>query len=146
MKATKIPQVALKLPKIIALLIVFIQHVMQSMNNSPWFTSLAALLAQTATDLAAFQAAQANALGRGNGTAEARDLKKKAAVDDLLLLKSGVVTLMNQNPLQAAAILAASGMFERRHPALEAEPRRPHGGRGPRRGDRAGEGRQGCLL
>jgi hypothetical protein len=113
MNGTKIPQIVLKLPKAVALLIIFVQHVVQAMTNNPWFLSLAALLAQTATDLTALQAAEATALTRAKGAAQARNDKKKVVIDDLVLLKSGVQTAVNQNPGQASTIIASSGFFEK---------------------------------
>jgi hypothetical protein len=113
MNRTKVPQIVLKLPKVVALLILFAQHVVQAMTNNPWFASLAALLAQTTADLALLQAAQATALSRAKGAAEARNDKLKAVVDDLILLKSGVQTVVNQNPGQAASIIESAGMFQK---------------------------------
>jgi hypothetical protein len=114
MNGTRIPRLALNLPRAIALLIVFVQHVVQAMTNNPWFTSLTALLAQTAADLAALQAAQATAMTRAKGAAEARNDKRKVVVDDLMLLKSGVQTVVNQNPGQAATIIESAGMFQKK--------------------------------
>src|SRR5690348_9143066 len=105
MKGTKVPQIALKLPRVIALFIVFVQHVVQAMTNNPWFASMAALVATTGADLTALMAAQAKALTRAKGAAEARDDAKKVVYDDLMLLKSGVQTAVNQNPGQAATII-----------------------------------------
>ena len=114
MKGTKVPQIALKLPRAIALLIVFVQHVVQAMTNNPWFSALAALVATTGTDLAALQVAQAKALTKAKGAAEARDDAKKVVVDDLKLLKSGVQTVVNQNPGQAATIIESAGFFQKK--------------------------------
>jgi hypothetical protein len=114
MKGTKVPQIALKLPRVIALLIVFVQHVVQAMTNNPWFASLAALVATTGTDLLALQVAQAKALTKAKGAAEARDDAKKVVLDDLRLLKSGVQTVVNQNPGQAATIIESAGLFQKK--------------------------------
>jgi len=114
MNGTKVPQIALKLPKVIALLIVFIQHVVQSMTNNPWFASMAALVATTGTDLAALITAQAKALTKAKGAAEARNDAKKVVIDDLKLLKSGVQTVVNQNPGQAATIIESAGFFQKK--------------------------------
>ena len=113
MNGTKVPQIALKLPKVVALLILFVQHVVQAMTNNPWFVSLAALVTQTSTDLTALQAAQATALSKAKGAVEARNDKLKVVKDDLLLLKSGVQTVINQNPGQAATIIESAGMFQK---------------------------------
>src|SRR5271154_5271334 len=102
MQGTKVPQIALYLPRVIALFIVFVQHVVQSMTNNPWFASMAALVATTGTDLAALMTAQAKALTKAKGAAEARNDAKTVVVNDLKLLKSGVQTIVNQNPGQAA--------------------------------------------
>jgi hypothetical protein len=113
MNGTRVPQIALKLPKVVALFILFVEHVLLAMINNPWFGSLATLLTQTTTDLAALRAAQAAAIGRAKGAVEARNDKKKVVVDDLLLLKSGVQTVVNQNPGEAATIIESAGMFQR---------------------------------
>ena len=113
MKGTKVPQIVLKLPKVVALFIVFVQHVVQAMTNNPWFASLAALVTTTAADLAALQVAQAKALSRAKGAAEARDDAKQLVVNDLLLLKCGVQVAVNQNPGQAATIIESAGLFRK---------------------------------
>jgi hypothetical protein len=114
MNVTRVPQIVLKLPRVVALLIVFVQHVVQAMTNNPWFVSLAALLATTSADLAALQAAEAAALTRAKGAAAARNDKRKVVVDDLILLKNGVQTVVNQNPGQAATIIESAGMFQKK--------------------------------
>jgi hypothetical protein len=122
---TKVPQIALKLPRAIALFILFAQHVVQAMTHNPWFSSMAALVATTATDLAALVLAQAKALTKAKGAAEARDDARKLVYDDLLLIKSGVQTVINQNPSQAATIIESAGLFQKKvtlpfKPELEA--------------------------
>jgi hypothetical protein len=112
MKGTRVPRIALKLPKVIALLIIFVQHVLEAMTNNPWFAAMAALLATTASDLTALQAAEATALTRAKGATEVRNDKKRAILDDLALIKSGVQTVVSQNPGQAATIIASAGLFE----------------------------------
>jgi hypothetical protein len=114
MRSMKFSRIALNLPRTVALLIVFVQHVIQSMTNNPWFVSLAALLTQTTADLAALQAAEATALTRAKGAAEARDDKLKVVVDDVFLLKSGVQTIVNQNQGEAATIIESAGMFQKK--------------------------------
>ena len=90
------------------------QHVVQAMTNNPWFASIATLVATTGTDLAALMAAQAKALTKAKGAAEARDDAKKVVVDDVKLLKSGVQTVVNQNPGQAATIIESAGFFQKK--------------------------------
>ena len=114
MAATKVPQIALYLPRAIALFIVFVQHVVQSMTNNPWFASLAALVATTGTDLTALVAAQAKSLSKVKSAVEARNDAKTVVVNDLKLLKSGVQTVVNQNPGQAATIIESAGFFQRK--------------------------------
>jgi hypothetical protein len=111
---TKVPQIALKLPRAVALFILFVQHVVQAMTNNPWFASMATLVATTGTDLAALVLAQAKALAKTKGAAEARDDAKRVVYNDLLLLKSGVQSIINQNPGQAATIIESAGFFQRR--------------------------------
>jgi hypothetical protein len=111
---TKVPQIALKLPRGLALFIVFVQHVLQAMTNNPWFSTMAALIATTTTDLAALVLAQAKALAKAKGAVEARDDAKKLVYDDLMLLKSGVQTVVNQNVSQAATIIESAGFFQRK--------------------------------
>jgi hypothetical protein len=122
MKGTRVPRIALKLPRMVALLIIFVQHVVEAMTNSPWFASLAALLVTTTADLAALQEAEALVLTRAKGAVEARDDKKKVILDDLALIKSGVQVVVNKNPGQAAAIIASAGLFQ----AAERAPHKPN--------------------
>ncbi|HTB76941.1 MAG TPA: hypothetical protein VK762_27040 [Polyangiaceae bacterium] len=112
MNGTRIPRIALNLSKVVALLIIFAQHVVQAMTNNPWFPSLTALLITTTADLAALQAAEATALTRAKGAREARDDKKRVLVEDLVLLKNGVWAVVLQNPGQAATIIESAGMFQ----------------------------------
>ncbi len=56
------------------------------------------------------QGAQATALSRAKGAAAVRNDKKRAVVEDLRLLKSGVLTIIHQNPGQAATIIESAGM------------------------------------
>jgi len=114
MNATKVPQIALNLPRVIALFILFVQHVVQSMTNNPWFASMAALVATTGTDLAALITAQAKALTKAKGAVEARNDAQKVVIDDLKLLKSGVQTVVNQNPGQAATVIESAGLFQKK--------------------------------
>src|SRR6185312_11161264 len=48
------------------------------------------------------------------GAAEARDDAKKLVYDDLLLIKSGVQTIVNQNPSQASTIIESAGLFQKK--------------------------------
>jgi hypothetical protein len=111
---TKVPQLALNLPRAIALFIIFVQHVVQAMTNNPWFTTLAALVATTATDLAALVLAQAKAVSRAKGAVEARDDARKVVHNDVLLLKSGVMNIVSMNPGQAATIIESAGLFTKK--------------------------------
>jgi hypothetical protein len=142
MNGTKVPQIVLKLPRGIALLILFVQHVLQAMTNNPWFVSLAALLTQTAADLAALQAAQATALSRAKGAAAARNDKKKVVIDDLLLLKNGVQTVVNQNPGQAATIIESAGMVRLYRRSIGRTPAGPQFDRRRRLEEEIGRGGQ----
>lgn len=114
MNPTKIPPIALKLPRAVALLIQFVLHVLQEMNNNPWFASMTALLAQAATDLAALQVAQSIAVTRAKGSAAARNVKLKVVVNDVILIKNGVTTVANQNPGQATAIIESAGFTQKK--------------------------------
>jgi hypothetical protein len=112
---TKVPQIALLLPRAIALFILFVQHVVQAMTNNPWFSTMAALVATTATDLAALVLAQAKAVSKVKGAVEARDDARKLVYDDILLIKSGVLSIVNQNPSQAATIIESAGLFQKKN-------------------------------
>ena len=104
--------IALNLPRIVALLIIFARRVILAMTNNPWFPASIILpaLATVSADVDALEASEAVAQGKGKGTAAARNLKQKTVEDDLVALAGVVRGVANQNPAQAAAIIESAAM------------------------------------
>lgn len=112
MKRTKI---ALNLPHVVALLILYCRAVLQAMGNSTWFTSALAALATAKADVDALELAEVAARSGTHGTAAARDLKKTAVESDMTGLQAIVQGVVNQNPPdKAIAIIEAAGMTPKR--------------------------------
>ena len=120
MKTTKRPQIALYLPKVVALLIVYGRQIVQAMTNNASFPSPTPKLATVSSDLDALEAAEVTAQSRAKGTAATRDLKKKAVDDDLMALKACVQAFVNQSsPESALAIIQSAGMSVRPYTARQ---------------------------
>jgi hypothetical protein len=113
MKPKKNP-IALNLPQIVALLIVYGRHIVQAMTNNPWFPSPTPPLATVTTDLNALEAAEATALTRAKGSASARDLAQRTVETDLTGLKAYTSSVVALSPAQAAAIIESAGMAPKR--------------------------------
>jgi hypothetical protein len=109
--------IALNLPTVVALLIVFGRHVVQMMTNSTWFTGID--LTKVTEHLDQLEAAQVLAKGRGKGTAGARNDAQKVVVDDLVGLKGIVATVVSKNPGQAETIVTSAGMSLKRFTRVE---------------------------
>jgi len=102
--------VALNLPQVVALLIVYGRHVVQCMTGNPWFPSPTPALPAVSSDLDALESAEATARTRARGAAAVRDGKKNAVMDDLLQLRVYVQLIANQNAEHAAAVVESAGM------------------------------------
>jgi hypothetical protein len=115
--------IALNLPRIVALLIVYGRHVVQSMlaNAGTWFPDPKPTMADAGKHLDDLATSEAKAKTRAEGAVEARDLAEKVVVDDMVSLKGYVGQIVAANPSEALAIIAAAGMsskqFRLRHKA-----------------------------
>jgi len=125
--ATEVPSavIALNLPKVVALLLVYGRHIVQMMTDNSWFPSPDPGLPDFAAHLDALERAEATAWSRAKGTAAARDAEKKVVCGDLRALKQYVARIANLNMELAIAIILSAGMtpkqFARRHkPPLQA--------------------------
>jgi hypothetical protein len=122
---TKTYPVALNLPQVVALFIVFGRHVVQSMTGNPWFPSPNPPLATVTSDLDALEVSEATARTRAKGAASVRDEKRRVVEDHLMMLKIYVQLIANQNPEHAISIIDSAGMSlknlrTRLKPALQA--------------------------
>ena len=106
--------IALNLPQVVGLLIVYGRHVVQKMSNNPWFVNVTPPLATVTTHLDTLEVSEAKAKGKGKGTASSRDLDKKVVVDDMNGLKAFAQGVVNQNAAQGLAIIESAGMFAKK--------------------------------
>ena len=102
--------IALFLPRIVLALIAFGRHIVQCMTGNAWFPMPTPTLIQVTDDLDALAAAELATKNRAPGAAAARDLKKKAVVDDLTALKAYVHAIVLKNTLSAMAIILSAGL------------------------------------
>ncbi len=114
MKTKKNP-IALNLPEVVALLIVYGRHVVQAMTNNPWFPAPSPSLLTVTSHLDDLESAHALSLSRAKGTAAARDVQRAIVEGDLWALKAYVVTIIALNPGLAAAIIESAGMTPKRY-------------------------------
>jgi hypothetical protein len=105
--------IALYLPQVVALLIIFGRYVVQKMTGNTWFPSPLPPLPTVSNHLDQLEAAEATARGGGKGAAAARDVARKVVEDDLKGLKAYVYTIVALNVAQASAIIESAGMAER---------------------------------
>lgn len=102
----------LKLKKRISAVLVFAQHVADSMKDNPDFPSPPAALASLPGHIRAATRAQAAVLSRAVGLAAKRDAKLFAVRRALDLLRVYVQRLADAaQPAEAARIIASAGMF-----------------------------------
>ncbi len=115
--ATKLKHfvIALNLSKVVAVLILFGRHIVQSMTGNAYFTSLATLITTLGTDLDALETAEAARLHGGPPATTARDLKLRAVDTDIKAIAAGVEQIANQNQASGSAIVASSGFTEKGH-------------------------------
>jgi hypothetical protein len=109
-KPKKYP-LALNLPTVVALLIIYGRHVVQAIGANPqWFATPSPALNIVTADLDALEASEAMTKNGTKGLADARDLKLKTVEDDLKALKAFVASVIALNPTQAGVIANAAGM------------------------------------
>jgi hypothetical protein len=114
MNTVKHNPIALNLPRIVGLLILYGRHVVQEMTNNAWFPSPSPTLASVTSKLDALEAAELTARTRAKGTAAARNLERKAVEDELTALKGYAQWVAGQNPDKADIIIESAGMSSKR--------------------------------
>jgi hypothetical protein len=105
--------IALNLPKVVALLIVYGRHMVQMMTDNSWFPDPDPALADVTDHLDKLETSEATARGRGKGAAAARDDDEKIVVEDIKGLKGYVGKVVSRNPGHEATIIASAGLKEK---------------------------------
>jgi hypothetical protein len=113
---TKQNPIALNLPKIIALLILFGRQVVKAMLGNLWFPNPPRPLADVSANLDALENAAVTAQGGSQGAAAARDVLPKVVEDDLKELKNYAQAVTNKNPDKALAIIESAAMTRKQFP------------------------------
>jgi hypothetical protein len=109
-KPKKTP-IALNLPKVVALLLVFVRHVIDMMTkNVATFASPNPQLSTVAQHADDLEAAEVTAKTLAKGAAQVRNDKKRVVEDDMALLKAYVYSIAAANPALAITIILAAGM------------------------------------
>jgi hypothetical protein len=112
--STKRNPIALYLPKVVALLIIFARHVVDMMTkNIAYFASPTIALSLVSQHVDDLNTAEIAAQTKAKGTAQARDDKKAIVIDDLFVLKTYVQSICRLNQAIALTIIAAAGMSPR---------------------------------
>lgn len=112
---TKRYSIALNLPSVVALLIIFGRLVVQKMTGNLWFFNPDPPLPSVTAHLDKLEVSEAKAKDGGMGAAAARDLDRKVVEDDLKGLAAFVYKIVCQNMGQASAIIASAGLAEVQH-------------------------------
>lgn len=112
-KPSKHP-IALNLPKIVALLIVYGRHILQNMTSNNWFPNHDPALDVAKDHLDQLETSEAKAKGRGEGAAASRDHDLKIVEDDMKALAGYVYKIISQHPEQADIIMSSAGMKAKR--------------------------------
>jgi hypothetical protein len=103
--------IALNLPKVVALLIIFARHVVEMMTkNIAIFVSPTLALSLVSQHIDELSAAEVLAQSRAKGAAQARDDKKATVIDDLFVLKTYVQSICRLNQAIALTVISAAGM------------------------------------
>ena len=110
------PTIALALPKIVALLIVFAENIVKRMTGNPYFPAPTPALAALTTAIDELRAAEAAALARTKGAATVRNQKRTVVVSQLHTLRGYVQTVADADPANAPAIIESSGLAVRKAP------------------------------
>lgn len=112
MKPKRYP-IALNLPRMVAALIVYGRHVVQSMLGNAWFPDPPVTMADVTKHLDDLESAQAKVKSRAEGAVEVRDLAEKTVVDDIVALKGYASQIVAKNPVDALLIIASAGLKPR---------------------------------
>jgi hypothetical protein len=108
--------VSLKLPSVVAALIVYVQGILAAMTSNPHFPSPAPALTAIAAALAALQQAEVAAQARTKGAVVVRNDKKGALVTLLQQLRAYVQATADADVENGAAIIQSSGFPVRKMP------------------------------
>jgi hypothetical protein len=120
------PLVALNLPRIVALLIVYGRHVVEMMTkNAAQLPGPDPTLATVSQHLDDLESSEAGAQARAKGAVAVRDEKRKQVVDDMKQLRGFVQSQAIKSPTTALSLILSAGMsvrgFTRPHkPTLQA--------------------------
>ncbi len=113
MNPTKNP-IALNLPTVATLLIVYARHIVACMTNNSWFTTPNPSLANVTTHVDALDTCEVAVRAKAPGSVEARDVQMAVVGADMSSLKTYVWSVAVLNLAQALAIIASSGLPLRR--------------------------------
>jgi hypothetical protein len=110
-KMVRRANVALNLPAIIELLIMFAKSIVKAMTGNAFFASSAPKITVVNTDIAAVEVAQVGFTSVPQTvTLEARDLAVEQLKNSLRALKGDVQAVADANPAKASVIIASAGM------------------------------------
>jgi hypothetical protein len=107
--------IALRLPRVAPLLIVFARQIVQAMTGNPWFPSPTPDLATVAAAIDALDESEVLVRTRVKGAAAARNVKKKEVERALRALKRHVEGIADQDVSNGAAIIESAGMTPKKH-------------------------------
>jgi hypothetical protein len=116
LKTTHRVLVSLSLPKTVPALVTYAERIVQSMTNNPSFpnpTPPLAAVTQATTDL---QSAEALALARTKGAAQARNDKRTTLVKLLQQLKAYIQTIADGDSETAATVVTSAGVAVKKTP------------------------------
>ena len=115
-KTARKPQIALNLPEVVALLLLFVRHVIDMMTkNATWFPSpIIPSLSDVGKHADDLEAAEINVKSRVKGAVPIRDDKRRIVEADLALLKAYVLAIAAASPALAAVIIESSGMSQKK--------------------------------
>jgi hypothetical protein len=122
MKTTQHFPIKLDLPQVVALLVVFGRHVVQSMTNNPWFPSPSPPLADISKGLDDLESSEVAVRSGTKGTAAVRDGHKAVTNGHMVGLKGYVGLIASQNAAHAIEIIESAGMTPRKAGTREKPP------------------------
>ena len=104
----------LKLPKVIGLLIIYVQKILQAMTNNPTFPTPNPPLTAVSGAVNALQAAETATLTWATGTVATRNEKRATLVTLLEVLRAYVQQVADASPENAISIIESSGLALRK--------------------------------
>ena len=115
-KSNQKSYVALKLPSVVAALVVYVQGVLAAMTSNPHFPTPTPALTAVAAALAALQQAEVAAQARTKGAVLVRNDRKGTLVTLLQQLRAYVQAIADADAENGAAIIGSSGFPLRKMP------------------------------